>query len=200
MLKSRSSLVAVSAALTAPFAAPVVTHAACSAYVTSTPTPPGDPSQMGSVTDMAHASRVSHAKFKRGQDAPYVTTWPESAPNAVITEGPPDTVIIVPSSVSSSEPACASDAFGAPITAQSMRHARDRLIQTQSSLAQLRTLNQQASGLQFHLTGSDQSRREGGDAAAGTLALRVSRVDLNAGADYRINRSEERRVGKECRL
>lgn len=178
MLKSRSSLVAVSAALVTPFVSPVVTHAACSAYVTSIDQPPVDPSQMGSVTDQAHASRQGLVRFKRGQAAAIAPSWSESAPNAVI---------IVPSSVSGSEPACASDAFGAPIAAQSMRHARDRLIQTQNSLAQLRTLHQQASGLQFHLTGSDQSRREGGNADAGTLALRVSRVDLNAGADYRIN-------------
>ena len=188
MLKSRSSLVAVSAALTAPFAAPVVTHAACSAYVTSTPDLPGDPSQQGSVTTTLRAATIKGTpSARRSQAAAVPPGWPESEPDAVITEGPPDTVIIVPSSVSGSEPACVSDALGAPIAAQSMRHARDRLIQTQNSLAQLRTLHQQASGLQFHLTGSDQSRREGGNADAGTLALRVSRVDLNAGADYRIN-------------
>ncbi|KGM39899.1 hypothetical protein JY96_07280 [Aquabacterium sp. NJ1] len=188
MLKSRSSLVAVSAALVTTFAAPVVTHAACSAYVTSIPTPPGDPSQMGSVTTTLRAATVSGTTAaRRSQAAAVPPGWPESAPDAVITEGPPDTVVILPSSVAGSEPACASDAFGAPITAQSMRHARDRLVQTQNKLVQLRTLHQQAGGMQFHLTGSDQSRREGGDADAGTLALRVSRVDVNMGADYRFN-------------
>lgn len=85
--------------------------------------------------------------------------------------------------------ACLSDTFGAPLAAQGLNRARGQLAHAQSHLTQLRWAQPTArkTGLSVYVDGSEQSRREGGSPQAGTQALRVSRVDVNVGADYRHN-------------
>jgi outer membrane autotransporter protein len=132
-------------------------------------------------TDMAHDARLSTARSTRASAAAIAPAWSESGPNAVV---------IVPASVSGSEPACASDTFGAPMTAQALQQARSQLDATQARIAQLRQLRSQrdaAKGLSINATGGTQSRREGGNLEAGTQALHVERLDLNVGGDYRLN-------------
>lgn len=91
---------------------------------------------------------------------------------------------ISPSSIDTS---CLLQIYSEPITAQGMTHMRNQLEQPLTRLAQLRTLGQPAKASSLYVLGGDQSRREGGDAPTGTHALRISRVDLTVGGDYRFN-------------
>lgn len=178
------SLSAVSLLILAPFGA----HAACSVVPSSVPEQPSQPipvdnfAGQGSIrTDMAHAARQTTVRSTRASAAAVAPAWSESGPNAVI---------IVPASVSGSEPGCTADAFGAPMAAQGMNHAREQLAQTQARIAQLRQLRaqrQDARGLRIQAVGGEQSRREGGDPGAGTQALHVERIDVALGGDYRFD-------------
>lgn len=89
---------------------------------------------------------------------------------------------------SSGNIACLSDAFGAPILAEGITHARDHLRQVLNRLEQQRVPGRsQAAGWSLYTLGGSQSSRQ--DAITNTAAstLRVHRVDLTVGGDYRVN-------------
>lgn len=91
---------------------------------------------------------------------------------------------IGPSSIDTS---CLLESYGAPITAQGLVRMRSQLEQALTRLAQLRTLTQHGKASSVYVLGGDQSRREGGDAQTGTPSLRIGRVDLTIGGDYRFS-------------
>jgi outer membrane autotransporter protein len=89
---------------------------------------------------------------------------------------------------SSGNIACLSDAYGAPIVAEGLTHARDHLRQVLNRLEQQRVPGRsQPAGLSIYALGGAQSSRQDADAGTAASTLRVSRLDLTVGGDYRLN-------------
>lgn len=89
---------------------------------------------------------------------------------------------------SSGNIACLSDLYGAPILAEGITHARDHLRQVLNRLEQARLPGRsQPAGLSLYTLGGSQSSRQDASASTTASTLRVHRIDLTVGGDYRFN-------------
>lgn len=177
-MNTKHALMPAGIALLAYLSTPVATHAAC-AVVTSIPTPAPEPV----MTELAAAGRTTSLAHA----AAYTTGGSPETPVIPVTPTLPVEPVITPSSVSYSDAACVADTFGAPLSAQGLAHTRQHLSQSLGRLSRLRGPKASANGLQVYAQADNQARREDGHPDGGYQALRVSRVDVTAGADYRLN-------------
>lgn len=179
MFKTTLPLISMGVALTGASAlTPSEGHAACSANVTSIPDP-------APIDDNVAYGGAGDNLFQGGLP-PIQTGRNRLTAQAASTNASPAAAT---ATAFNDVTACTSEAFGAPLAAQGAHRTRASLDSTLRRVAQLRLQprSTDSAPLNLYALGADQSRREGGDAASGTSALRVSRVDITVGADYRFN-------------
>lgn len=180
MLKTTIPLISMGVAIAGTAAlTPSEGHAACSANVTSTPDPAPPIDDNVAYGGAGNQFASSLPPIQTGRNRLSVQAVGNAVPQAAAATTSIGDIT-----------ACPSEAFGAPLAAQGTHHTRESLDNTLRRVAQLRLQPRSADAavpLNLYALGSDQSRREGGDAPSATSALRVSRVDLTVGADYRFN-------------
>lgn len=171
-------LMALAVAVTAVALPPTLAQAACVTYLAaSAPVASDDcaqaygcgPSQAGGLPSIAMGlNRVKAQAISEGGTSVFALSAPPQ---------------------SSANIACLSDEYGAPIVMQGLAHARDHLHQVLNRLAQSREpgRSQAAGWSMYALGGAQSSRQDAGATTAAASALRVHRVDLTVGGDYRLN-------------
>lgn len=169
--------VAATAAAALP---PTLAQAACVTYLAASAPIPSDDcgsygcgqAQLGSLPSVATGlNRVKAQALGDGSGAGDGNVFALSAP-----------------AQSSNNIACLSGAYGAPIVAEGITHVRDHLRQVLNHVEQRRINGRsQPAGLSMYALSGSQSSRQ--DAIADTAAstLRVHRIDLTVGGDYRLN-------------
>lgn len=165
----------------AAFAATLPTHdaqAACNNYLAaSVPSAPANEAEcqegsecyfyMGSVRTVAMGVNRARAQALADEAVAH-----DGTSSALSAPAPSSTNI-----------ACLSDAYGAPLVAQGLARTSDHLRQVLNRLEQTRIPGRaQASGLSMYLLGDSPSQKQ-----TGTATLKVQRVDLTVGSDYRFN-------------
>lgn len=176
--KTELPLMTLAVALTAVTLPPTLAQAACVTYLAaSAPVANDDCATYGYGCGSAQAGSLPSVAMGLNRVKAQAVSESESSVSALSAPPQPSANI-----------ACLSDAYGAPIVAQGLTHARNHLQQVLNHLDGLRVPGRrQAAGWSMYAVGGNQSSRQNADAATGASTLRVHRFDMSVGGDYRLN-------------